>query len=193
MTCDYVELCGTSMYADDTAIFYFGVDVDDVRLGLQHDMQTVEYWMRQNHLSLNVKKTKMMLIGSRQWLRHIPDVGISLNNERVDNVSGFKYLGMIIDNHLCFDKHVDYIIDKSTNKLGMLYKMRWLFNLETAKMLYNALILPHFDLGNTVYTVAPQYQLKTISVVQNAAAWLILLADPRCSAYDLHKQLGWDT
>ena len=60
-------------------------------------------------------------------------------------------------------------------------------------MLYNALILPHFDLGNTVYTVAPQYQLHRLQVVQNAAARLILLVDARCSVYDLHEQLGWDT
>ncbi len=147
------------MYADDTAIFYFGRDIDDVRLGLQHDMQSVEYWMKQNHLSLNVKKTKVMLLGSRLRLRNVPDVSVSLNGERVDNVSSFKYLGMMIDNHLCFDKHIEYIIDKSTCKLGMLYKTRWLFNLDTAKMLYNALILPYFDLGSTVYSVAAQYQL----------------------------------
>ena len=85
------------MYADDTTIFYFGTDVDDVRLGLQHDMQTVEYWMRQNHLSLNVKNTKMMLIGSRQRLRNIPNINVSLNGERVDAVPSFKYLKMIID------------------------------------------------------------------------------------------------
>ncbi len=173
--CDYVELCGTSMYADDTAIFFFGANLDEVRLGIQRDMQSVEYWMRQNHLSLNVKKTKMMLIGSRQRLRQVPNLSVSLNGQRVENMSQFKYLGMIIDNHLIFDKHIDFIIDKSTNKLGMLYKTRGLFNLETAKMLYNALILPHFDLGNTVYTVAPQYQLNRIQVVQNAAARLIRL------------------
>ena len=53
------------MYADDTAIFYFGQDVDEVRLSLQHDMQSIEYWMRQNCLSLNVRKTKLM-VGSKQ-------------------------------------------------------------------------------------------------------------------------------
>ena len=79
--CDVIELCGTSMYADDTAIFNFRTDIDDVRLGLQPDMQNVEFWMRQNKLSLNVKKTKTMMVGSRQRLRNIPNMSVSLNGE----------------------------------------------------------------------------------------------------------------
>ena len=134
-----------------------------------------------------------MVIGSRQRLRHIREMNSSLNGQLVDNVSTFKYLGMIIDSHLSFDKHVDFIVEKSTNKLGMLYKTRWLFNLATAKMLYNALILPHFDFGNTVYTVASQQHLNRLQVVQNVAARLIPLADSWCSVYDLHERLGWDT
>ncbi len=99
----------------------------------------------------------------------------------------------MLDQHLCFDKHIDYIVDKSTTKLGVLYKTCWLFDLSTARMLYCALIVPHFDLGNTVYTVAAQYQLNRLQVIQNAAARLILLADSRSSTYEFHEELGWYT
>ncbi len=191
--CTVIELCGTSMYADDTAVFYFGDNADDVRLSLQHDMQSIAYWMYQNRLSLNVKKTKMMLTGSRQKLQIVQPFSVSLNNESVELVQKFKYLGLFLDEHLCFDKHVDYIVEKSTAKLGMLYKTRWLFDLETAKMLYSALIAPYFDLGNTVYVVAAQYHLSRLQVIQNAAARLILLADSTMSTYDLHESLKWDT
>ena len=191
--CNVLELCGTSMYADDTAVFYFGEDSDEVRLSLQHDMQSISHWMYQNRLSLNVKKTKMMIIGSRQRLRMIPPFTVSLNNERVELVNKFKYLGVILDEFLCFDKHIDHVVDKTTTKLGMLYKTRWLFDLETTQMLYSALISPYFDLGNTVYRVAAQYQLQRLQVIQNAAARLILLADSSMSTYDLHENLNWDT
>ena len=97
------------------------------------------------------------------------------------------------EQNLCFDRHIDSVVDRTTTKLGVLYKTRWLFDLSTAKMLYRALIVPHFDLRNTVYTVAAQYQLKWLQVIQNAAARLILLADSRASTYELHERLGWDT
>ena len=60
-------------------------------------------------------------------------------------------------------------------------------------MLYSALILPHFDLGNTVYCVAAKHNLQRLQVIQNAAARLILLADARCPTFALHENLKWDT
>ena len=83
---------------------------------------------------------KLMLVGSRTRLRNVPYISISLNCQSIDTITEFKYRGIILDKYLCFDKHIDYIIDKSTTKLGMLYKTRWLFDLLTAKKLYCTLI-----------------------------------------------------
>ncbi len=105
----------------------------------------------------------------------------------------FKYLEIILDQNLLFDRHIEHVIDKSTTKLGLLYKTRWLFNMDTAKMLYSALVTPYFDMGNTVYTVASQFQLNRFQVIQNAAARLILLAEPRTPIYELHARHEWDT
>ena len=52
-----VKLCGTLMYADDMAMFYFAKDMDELKLSIHYDMQTVPYWMEQNRLSLSVSKT----------------------------------------------------------------------------------------------------------------------------------------
>ncbi len=46
--CESVEPCSTSMYADDTAIFYMAKDADELRVSLQYDMQSISYWMREN-------------------------------------------------------------------------------------------------------------------------------------------------
>ena len=65
--------------------------------------------------------------------------------------------------------------------------------MDTAKMLYSSHMTPYFDLGNTVYTVASQFQVNRLQVIQNAAARLILLAEPRTPVYELHARLEWDT
>ena len=130
--------------------------------------------MKENHLMLNVKKTKFMQIGSHGKLSTVPTISVSLNGESIDNVQEFKYLGINLYQHLLFDRHVDYKVDKSITKLGLLYKTRWLFDMETAKMLHGSFVTPYFDLGNTVYTVATQYHLNRLQVVQNAAAQSIL-------------------
>ena len=184
-----IELCGTSMYADDTAVFYFAKDVDDLVLSIQYDMQSISYWMRQNRLSLNVSKTKFMLVGSKQRINQAGNVNISLDGEMVESVQTFKYLGIILDQQLHFHSHIDHIVDKTTNRLGLLYKTRVLFDQNTALMLYKSLITPHFDYGCVLYEVAPAYQLKRLQTIQNAAARLILCAQPDTAIYQLHEHL----
>ena len=162
-------------------------------LSIQYDMQSISYWMRQYRLSLNVSKTKFMLIGSKQRLRNVGNVGISLNGEPVECVENFKYLGIILDQQLHFHSHIEHIVNKVTNKLGLLYKTRTLFDEKTALMLYKALITPHLDYGCLLYEIAPEYQLKRLQVIQNAAARLILSAQPDTPIYQLHERLHLDT
>ena len=149
--------------------------------------------MFQYRLSLTVSKTKMMIIGSNQRLSRIPEISLSLNGELIDMVNTFKYLGKILESQLLFKTHIDSLVEKTTNKLGLLYKTRWLFDKDTALALYKSLITPHFDYGLVLYEVAPQQELNRLQVIQNAAARLILLADPRCPVYQLHEQLNLDT
>ena len=191
--CDYVELCGASMHADDTAIYYMPNNVDDLRLSMQHDLQSVSYWMHENRLNLSVKKLKFILIRSKIRLQRAPAIGLNLNGQIVNCVDEFKYLGMHFDKHLQFHSHVDKVVDQATNKLSLLYKIRWLFDQQTALTLYKSLIVPHFDFGSIIYEVALQYQLCRPQVVQNSAARLILVTEPTCPVYQLHEWLGLDT
>ena len=71
--------------------------------------------------------------------------------------------------------------------------MRWLFNQQTALMLYKSIISPHFDYGSVLYEVAPCYQLNRLQLIQNAAARLILLEEFECPVYSLHERLKLDT
>ena len=52
------------------------------------------------------------------------DLTVSLNNETIDLVTEFKYLGIVLDKQLTFDKHVDYICRKIFVKIKMLGKVR---------------------------------------------------------------------
>ena len=72
------------------------------------EIETLIQWLRANKLSLNVKKTKYMIIGNKNKLNGIQDVNINVNNEPIERVNKFKYLGLIIDQHLTWDSHIDY-------------------------------------------------------------------------------------
>ena len=80
------------------------------------------------------------------------------SNHRNKECKSFKYLGLIIDNLLKFDLHVDYIKKKIQKRIGAMYRGGSLLPVKYRKMFANALILPHFDYLDTIY--------KTISLNQ---------------------------
>ena len=56
--------------------------------------------LHDNKLTQNVTKSKFMVIGGRNKLRQFNDIALVANNDQLENVTKFKYLGVIINQHL---------------------------------------------------------------------------------------------
>jgi hypothetical protein len=56
-----------TMYADDTSQDVSDKSVDVIESKLQEDFKLCAEWMLRNKLSINIQKTKCMLIGTTQW------------------------------------------------------------------------------------------------------------------------------
>ena len=56
-----------AIYADDTAIYVAGDSMTDLQLKLQSDLDDIETWLRANKLTLNVKKTKCMVVATQYY------------------------------------------------------------------------------------------------------------------------------
>lgn len=78
-------------------------------------MTKISDWFNQCCLLLNVQKTAFMYFKIRKMQEAIPD--ILVNGERLQTVSDFKYLGVILDTHLTFKTHVKKIVCTVTPQL----------------------------------------------------------------------------
>ena len=65
-----------SMFVDDTAIFATVDSEDELELILQDDLHTIDTWFSNNRLSINVSKTKAILLGSQQRLNRCTDLNV---------------------------------------------------------------------------------------------------------------------
>ena len=96
------------MYADDTSLYssleHF--DSNNIEREINYELEKVNLWLKANKLSLNVKKTKCMFFHKRKTLPHI---NLSLNDVIIENVPKFNYLGIIIDEHLSWNSHIEMI------------------------------------------------------------------------------------
>ncbi len=86
-----------------------------------------------------------MLIGTYQALKKI-----YINGEPINRVSVAKYVGMYIDKNLKWDVHIDKIIPKISAKISILRSLRKLVPIDTLTLMYNAIVLLHFDYADIV-------------------------------------------
>ena len=58
-------------------------------------MEIVKTWLDENKLTLNVKKTKSMLIGNKKLLNEADHLDVIMDS--IEQVAEFKYLGVWLD------------------------------------------------------------------------------------------------
>ena len=56
-----------SMYADDTSLCHMPNDISKLETAINKDLELLDNWLKGNKLSLNVAKTKSMLICTKSW------------------------------------------------------------------------------------------------------------------------------
>ena len=91
--------------------------------------------LKANRLTLNTKKTKFVVLGSKQKLRQTPKLNLNINGEPLEQVQEMNYLGVILDDVLSFDPHVEYIHCKAVKKLAVVRKAREFLDLGTSVQL----------------------------------------------------------
>ena len=120
-----LSFSSASLFADDTNLTTSGISVEVVQSRLNEDMEKVHRWLLANKLTLNIKKTEYMLIGSRHRLKDIQiDPKITLGDTEVNRVSEKKTLGIVVDDQLFWKNHVDTTIAKVSKGIGMIRRMK---------------------------------------------------------------------
>ena len=104
---------------------------------------------------------------------------LRIGNESIEKVSTFKYLGLVMDEHLSFEMHIDKLYNKTYSKIGVIKKVRNCLDNKLALTLYKSLVLPHIDYCDVVYVSATKESLSKLQLVQNKACQVILQSGPR--------------
>lgn len=124
-------------FADDTAIVSTGKNWNEVEDNMNNYLRDVSSWLASNKLSLNIDKTVYMTFGS--YSNSIPEfLDISINGKSITNVESCKYLGIIFDNKMKWDKHIEYILNKTKYLVFIFHKLSKIMSTEILMMLYYA-------------------------------------------------------
>ena len=176
------------LYTDDTAIVTTGDEVENVASNLENALTISHEWIPDNKLSLSLSKTKVMFLGTTHKTQEAADIVVKCNNEVVQKVNSFKYLGIMIDKNLKFSEHVDYTKKKLFAKMKSLGRVRQFVNKKLALDLYRRLIIPHMDYGDIVYDAIGLGYNQKLQTIQNSCLRICCRADPRTPIASLHEE-----
>ncbi len=106
-------------FADDTTVI--GLITDNNETAYREEVSTLTKWCQENHLSLNIGKTKELVVDfSRQSTEHTP---ITIDKTPVERVNSFKFLGVHITEDLTWSAHTDAVL-KAHQRLFFLRRLR---------------------------------------------------------------------
>ena len=188
-----LRVAAPRMFADDTSITLSAKTVADLKLAVTSELNNLTCWLRANKLSLNVAKTELMIVGSRQRLNtQCEEINISIDDKTIKRVDHIKSLGLTIDAQLSWSKHVDAISKKVSSAIGALKRVRPFIPTDVAIQIYNALILPHFDYCSPVWDGMSGCLSDKLRKLQNRAARVITQSPFDTSSNLLLAMLRWE-
>ena len=106
-----------TMFADDMVFYCHENSPTNLQSKLNADLAAITSWLHDNKLTLNVTKSKFMVVGGRNKLRQFNDIALVANSDQLENVTKFKYLGVIINQHLSCHDHIEQLHNKIAKRL----------------------------------------------------------------------------
>lgn len=156
-------------FADDTAILYQSNSWNELKEIAEKDLAAVKNVLDAKLLTINFKKTKF--IPFSPYKNNLPEFDklIINNNDQnfeVSKTDSIKYLGIILDSHLRWDKHINYV---TQTLRSLLYKIKYLKNildLPALKTVYYALIESRLAYGIIGWGSALGTHLNKLEIIQ---------------------------
>ena len=101
---------------------------------------------------INPIKTKSMTIATRQKHQLSPlPLDLVLNGAKIDKVSEHRLLGIARHNKFRWDSHINNVCKTVSRRVYLLSKLRYVVDIDTKKLFFNAHIKPHIDYASVVW------------------------------------------
>ena len=101
------------------------------------------------------------------------DLPIACGDSALKRISCTKLLGVHVDQHLSWNKHVDSLLSTSHGTLSVLQRLKNLAPFHVRKHLAESLVLSHLKYACTIFHPLPVYPEKRLQRLQNACAGFV--------------------
>ena len=125
-------------YADDNTPYKCGTDINNILGPLENEGNILIKWFSNNYMKANADKCHLLVTNNAE------NYSINLGGIKIDNSSEEKLLGILVDNQLKFDRHINNLCKKASNKLHALIRISHFMSKDKLRLLMQAFINSQF-------------------------------------------------
>jgi len=99
------------LLVDDTSIIITSPKQEGLQTALNKTLSDINSWFKANFLSLNLNKTYYLQFQTKNYTDNLLD--INYLNTPITNFSYTKFVGLVVDDTLTWNNHIDQLISNS--------------------------------------------------------------------------------
>ncbi|MDF4350591.1 reverse transcriptase family protein, partial [Vibrio parahaemolyticus] len=179
-------------YADDTQLYLSMKPEESNQLTKLHNcLKDIKTWMSTNFLMLNSDKTEVIVLGPKQLRDSLSDDIVSLDGIALASATTVRNLGVIFDQDLSFNSHLKQTSRTAFFHLRNIAKIRPILTRKDAEKLVHAFVTSRLDYCNSLLSGSSSKSLKTLQLIQNAAARVLTGTKKRDHISPVLASLHW--
>ena len=117
---------------------------------------------------------------------------LSFSGEIVKEVTSHKHLGLNLTSSCDWLMHIDYIKEKSLNRLNLLRSLKFTLNRQSLQKIYFTFIRPILEYADVVWDNCTQQQQNELEKLQLEAGRIVTGTTKLINIQKLYDELGWD-
>ena len=164
----------TILFADDTNAIYQGKSYEEIIQIIGNDLYKISNWFKANKLALNESKTNYVIFHTR-FTKPPDNFSIKLNDIELERVKYTKFLGVLIQENLKWDTHINHVSNKVSRAVGILAILKHYLPKPVLFTIYHSLCISHISYALTAWGNSYASVIKRIDVlhkkgIRNACA-----------------------
>ena len=188
----------THLYVDDLGIVYtptiylnYKNQLLDMEKRINHDLAMLLAYANQWHQPVNSQKTHVIFFSSAVKR---PKLNLTYNNNIINQVTSFKYLGFTMDSKLTFKSMIDDQLRKCKKAYPILKHIHRHFSsfFKLKLIFFTTYIWPHISMLSTIYCLISLYQQERLNGFYRRCLRIIYCLF-QCSTSTLHHSLRLPT
>jgi hypothetical protein len=165
--CAKINYSKSLLFANDLKI-YRDIRSPEECESLQADIDSVWMWCGENHMELNVQKTRII-----SFTRKTNSICFNyfVSGVSILHTDCIEDLGVMLDSKLHFHSHVDYLHSQGLRTLGLIHYIMYNFSsIDSLVVLYNSLVRSRLEYASVIWNNLTLTDSKKLESIQRKFA-----------------------